>query len=394
HVAMQVDEFDVEKNAVHGHDINTGESVTVRFPSSPKEFAALFVYDKDKFDTDEKRENEARRQMRKQPSAESMAEKSKPGSIVQMQNVVKNRNDELVARWGKAVTTSPENQAGFTALVEVRKPYNDNETNPRRSANIVFVEDSFVPGEANLDKLESLLSNNRDGSLPFAFDAKSGVTVAVSTEEEAKGFRLMTGWDDEAREPINGLRENILRQPYDFREANAQTLLAAKVGIPFENLQAPEKADDGYNPEYLASLYDAILDSNADVSVGPTLQGNLMQYVREDVMDSEQREKIGKGSRLSDRGYFPAHIGVEKGGQIPDTNKTYTAGIRQILPTERFLTKTTDDRFMAVYVSEVAARISDVALTKQEAELEAAKKMQNEQERSRTAGQEFGQPAM
>jgi len=390
HIALAVEEFDTEKNAVSGYDISSGESVTVRMPST-KEFAALFV-NRDRFDTEEKRLTEAARQTRKQPTAASMAEKVKEGGVMQMQNVVRDNNDDLVARWANAVITDPSNQAAMSAMIEVNKPRDDKPDAPRRSATIVQVDEAFVPSPEKLDAVENLLSNNKDGGMAFNFEAKTGVTVAVSTEEESKGFRLMTGWDADEKASIQGLEANVTRQPYDFREANAQTLLAAKAGIPFEQLSAPEK-QDGYDAEYLSGLYEAVQNGDVDVSVAPTIQGNLMPFVRDRIIDSELRQDEGKGARLSNRGYFEAHIGLEQGKTIEDSNDRYPTGVREVAATG-FLRATNDEKFTPVWGGEIAARIADAAATKQEAELEAAKKMQNEQERSRTAGQEFGQPAM
>lgn len=390
HIALEVDEFDKDKNAVHGTNIATGESMTIRMPST-KEFAALFV-NRDRFDTEEKRLTEAARQTRKQPTASSMAEKVKEGGVMQMQNVVIDNNGDHVARWANAVITDPANQAAMSAMVEIYKPRDDKPDKPMRTATIVQVNEAFVPSPDKLDAVENLLSNNRDGGLPFSFDAKTGVTVAVSTEDESKGFRLMTGWDSENEVVIEGLQENITREPYDFREANAQTMLAAKAGIPFEDLKAPSKTE-GYDPEYLGSLYEAVQNGDVDVSVAPTIQGKLMPFVRDRVIDSEVRQDGGQGARLSNRGYFEAHIGIEQGGLVEGTNERYPTGIREIANTG-YLRATNDEKFTPVYGGEIAGRIADAAAAKQEAELQAAKKMQHEQGRSRTADQDFGQPAM
>lgn len=391
YIALAVDNFDTEKNAISGYDISSGESLTIRMPTT-KEFAALFV-NRENFDTDEKRLNEASRQTRKQPTAASMAEKVKEGGVMQMQNVVRDNNGDLIARWANAVITDPSNQAAMTAMVEVIKPRNDNPDAPRRAANIVQVNESFVPSPDKLTTVDNLLSNNKDGGMAFNFEAKTGVTVAVTTEEESKGFRLMTGWDPEEKAPIQGLEANVTRQPYDNREANAQTLLAAKAGIPFERLSAPEK-EDGYNAEYLNELYEAVQNGKVEVSIAPTIQGNLMPYVRDRVIDSELRQEQGNGAKLSNRGYFEAHIGLEQGNTIKDSNDRYPTGVREIATTTGFLRPTTDDKHTPVWAGEIASRIADVAITKQEAELETTKKTQNEQERSRTVSQEFGQPAM
>lgn len=390
HVALEVDEFDKDKNAVHGTNIATGESMTIRMASS-KEFAALFV-NRDKFDTDEKRMTEAARQTRKQPSATSMAEKVKEGGVMQMQNVVIDNNGDHVARWANAVITDPSNQAAMSAMVEIYKPREDKADKPIRTATIVQVSDSFVPVPDKLDAVENLLSNNRDGGLPFSFDARTGVTVAVTTEEESKSFRLMTGWDKDNEVVVAGLQENVTREPKDFREANAQTLLAAKAGIPFEDLKAPS-ATEGYDPQYLGSLYEAVQNGDVDVSVAPTIQGKLMPYVRDRVIDSEVAQDKGKGARLSNRGYFEAHIGIEQGGLVEGTNERYPTGVREIANTG-YLRATNDEKFTPIYGGEIAGRIADAAAAKQEAELQAAKKMQNDQERSRTADQNFGQPVM
>lgn len=388
HIALAVDKFDKETNAVKGHDITTGEAMTIRM-ASKDEFAALYV-NRDRFDTEDKRKTEAARQTRKQPSATSMEEKVSEGAVMQMQNVMIDNKGDYVARWANAVITDSSNQAAMSAMIEVNVPRNDEVDNPRRNANIVQVNEAFVPNTDNLSQIDNMLANNRDGGMDFAFEAKTGVTVAVSTGENTEGFRLMTGWDKEEGKAIEGLEANVTRQPYDFREANAQTILAASAGISFDDLKSPVQAD-GYDRDYMQGLYEAVKDKAVDVSVAPTIQGPLMPFVRDRVIESELKQEEGKGAaKLSNRGYFEAHIGLQQGDLKPDSNERYMTGIREVAATG-FLRPTNDKQHTPVWSGEIAARIADVAATKQQA-VEAAKAKTNDQGKDRSA--DMGQPTM
>lgn len=388
HISLEVERYDFEKNAVEGINIVDGSAMRIRMPSV-EEFAALHV-NRNNFDTDEKRLTEAKRQTKKQPTVESMAEKVKVGAVMQMQNVKIDRNGDNVARWMKGVTTDPANQAGLSAMIEINVPRDENEDNPTRNAIIVQVDEAFRPSSDNLDAISNALSNNAEKGMSIPFDAKTGLTVAASTGEENMGFRLMTGWDKTNETPITGLEANVTRPAYDNREAMAQTLLAASVGIKFDDLKEPVNAGE-YDRDYHAGLYDAVTEKEVQVGVAPTITGRLMQFVREDVMDGEMKEKAGKGAKLSNRGYFPAHIGLEQGSVIPDSNSRYPTSVRQVLQAEAFLKPTTDKTHSAVWSGEIAGRITDVASTK-EAELEAAKAKTNDQSKDRSA--DMGQPSM
>lgn len=390
HIAVQVDEFDKDNNSVKGFDIATGESVEVKMPTT-KEFAALFV-NRDRFDTDDKRLQEAARQTRKQPTATSMAENVKEGGVMQMQNVVRDINDDLVARWANAVITDPSNQAAMSSMIEINKPREDDPERPLRMATVVKVEDSFVPSPDKLDEIENLLSNNRDRMLEFNFDARSGVTVAVSTEEESSAARLMTAWDKDAGAAIEGFEANVTREPRDFREATAQTVLAAKGGVAFDQL-TPPSAKDGYDPEYQKALYEAVQEGEVEVAVAPTIQGSLMPFVRDRVIDSEVAQEAGKGARMSNRGFFPAHIGIEQGGLKPDSNERYSTGIREVAAAG-WLRATNDEKFTPVYSGEIAAQIADKAAQRQEVELAAAKSVEADSGKARDVEQDYGQPSM
>lgn len=365
HIALEVDTFDTEKNAFSGVNIETGEAMTVRM-ATRDEFAGFYV-SRNKFDTEDKRKTDAARQMRKQPSAASMADKVEVGSVLQMQSVFKLENGDHIARWVKSVTTSPENQAAMTAMVEINKPYDDDETKPVRKATAVLVDETFTPeGQGARENLDNLLTNNGEGRLPFDFAANTGVLVAFSNDEETQGYRLMTGYqevgegEEKKYEPILGLEENITRQPYDVRDAIAQTTLAAVTDVPFEDLQAPSKTDD-YDPDALRGLYDAVKAGELEVSAAPVVQGRLMPFVTDDVVASESAEKMNKGASLSQRGFFPAHFSLQLGDTKPESNERYATSFRDILQKEKWLRPTTDDKFTPVYSGEVAGRIADRA---------------------------------
>jgi hypothetical protein len=385
HVSLEIESFDRDNNTFNGVNIETGEQMSIRMASAD-EMARLYA--PRRIETDAERQSWGERQVAKQPTAKEQSRKGDIGGVIQMQNVKELPNGDHIARWNNYVSTSPEDQTAFKAEVEIfhrERKDNDGTTRNWRDVKAVLIDESF-PAEdpAAAAKIENLLSNNSQRELPMDFSVRTAAVVVLTVDDdpEKRYGRVFTEFDKESRQPVFGAEHNITRPTTSGYEAIGQTALAAVMDIPFEKLQHSKVDREKFDPEFARAVYDAVQSGDVKVSIAPQIQANVMQHLD----DALVREK-DQGKGLANRGFFSAHVGMEKGGLKEDSNESYDGSFRQILATS-FTPDKTQPSFVQRNIGEITSAIADTADIKRQ--MLPKPQMEKEQDHEQDQNASFG----
>jgi hypothetical protein len=386
HVSLEIESLDRDTNTFNGVNMETGEQMSIRM-ANVDEFARHYA--PRRIETDAERQAWAERSIAKQPSAKDQSRKGDIGGVIQMQNVKELPNGDHIARWNNYLTTSPDNQAAFAAEVEIfhRERKNEhNETRSWRDIKAILVDDAFpMEDPSSAAKVENLLSNNSQRLLPMDFDVKTAavVVLTIDGDEEKRYGRVFTEYDKEAKRSVLGADHNITRPTTSSYEALGQLALAATMDIPFERLQHGN-VQGGDDPEYARAMYDAIQSGDVKVSVAPQIQGNVMKHLDDELVATKDSPK-----GFANRGFFQAHVGMEKGGLIKDSNEVYDGSFRQILDSS-FTADKTSTNFVQRNIGEITSAIADSADRKREMMPKPQAEQAKEQDQEAAFGASMG----
>lgn len=357
-ITLQIEEFDHEKNAATGIT-SDGEVMTIRL-STKDEFADMYV-NRSRFTTQDARERIASQQTRKRPDTQGLNQKMQGDELgaIQFQSVKRKDDGELVARWVKSLTTSPEDTF-VNAQVQIKIPRSNEETagrDERRRVDIVL-EDTAAP--ATMELLDTLTSNKIAGDDGRQLDGQIRSTVVVAVQSandpsETPTSGVWTAWDGEAKTFKQG-GEALFEKPLNQHNWETMVPLAAAVGVPFKNL----KFDNGVNAqnrtENAPALYDATQAGNVKVAVAQGFTAEAMPKLRDTLVAAERDsiESDGRIAMMSDRGFFNADVGLRsRPGQEGYSAQTT---VKQILANE-FLAPKASDNYAPRTLETVGERI-------------------------------------
>lgn len=343
-ITLKVESFDHEANAATGVT-RDGELMTIRL-ANKAEFADIFV-NRSNHTTEDARNRLAAKQTGNRPDTAALQAKMDEGEAsIQFQSVRKLPNGDMIARWMESVATTAEDSY-VNAMVRVPIPRTNAETagaDDRRRADVVMVDASTA---ATMDSLNAFSLNRVSGDDGKTLDAASrgAVMVAIQSVDDpsdTSAALIWTGWDKEAKMPIDGGRA-LFDRPLNEFNFEHMVALAAQVGIPFDDLKFDNQRVNAESRAGVAALYDETKKGNFKVAIAPGFSAETMPRLTENLVKAEKNaaESQGRQAMMSDRGFFPADVGI----RLREGTEGYPdqIAVKQILPNEILAPKVSDN---------------------------------------------------
>lgn len=376
-IALEVSSIDHKSNVVTGFDLSTGEELTMNF-ATVGEYADFYA-DRRRFTTANDREQEASKQLAKQPSGKGLTRSGvEEGDVVQFQSVKELTDGKLIARWANSITTNAS--AGVDAYrrmeIQISIPTDDESTKkkyPRRTARAY---DMGATEPASLDALERMTDGQvrRHTGGALAAPMRNSVLIAVSDGVETKSVGVDMPWGDNG--PATGVDALFSKKldNFDFRQVSA---LAGRVGVPFEKLAFAEAGSRNAPKNIAAALAEAkdihaaAASGELGVTITPGFTGDLMLHAKTGVIQREKWAATNTRSiTLSERGFFTADVALMANAATtnPETGVTYSAqtAFKTVLPAE-FLKPVKDDNFIRRRISDLGDTAMEIGLAKDRA---------------------------
>lgn len=342
-VTLKIESFDHATNSATGVT-RDGEAMTIRL-ANKAEFADMFV-NRNVHTTEDARNRLATKQTGNRPDTSALQVKMDEGEgSIQFQSVRKMPDGQLVARWMESVATTAEDSY-VNAMVRIPIPRTNAETAgdmERRRADVVMVDSSTA---ATMASLNEFTLNRVPGDDGKQLDAASrgAVLVAIQSVDDpsdTSATLVWTGWDSDAKRPVDGGRA-LFDRPLNEFNFEHMVALAAQVGVPFDDLKFDNQRVNADSRTAVAALYDETQKGNFKVAIAPGFSAETMPRLTESVVKAEKNaaESEGRQAMMSNRGFFPADIGIrlrEGSDGFPDQ-----IAVKQILPNEILAPKASD----------------------------------------------------
>lgn len=342
-VTLKIESFDHGTNSATGVT-RDGEAMTIRL-ANKAEFADMFV-NRNVHTTEDARNRLAAKQTGNRPDTAALQSKMAEGEgSIQFQSVRKMADGQLVARWMESVATTVEDSY-VNAMVRIPIPRSNEETAgnvDRRRADVVMLDSSTAATMGSLNEFTLNRVPGDDGKLLDAA-ARGAVMIAVQSADDPSdtlATLVWTGWDKEAKRPIDGGRA-LFDRPLNEKNFEAMVALAAQVNIPFDDLKFDTQRVNAESRTAVSALYDLTRKGEYKVAIAHGFSAETMPRLTESVVKAEKNafESEGRQAMMSNRGFFPADIGLrarEGSDGYPDQ-----IAIKQILPNEILAPKSSD----------------------------------------------------
>lgn len=318
-IALRVEEFDVEKNAATGVNIETGEVQTV-YMVTKAEFAKLYV-NPQQHTNDKARMDQAERSLKKQPHVKKMASDARsPETVIQFQSVkqLNNEGGRLVARWANAVTTDSEREFAARAQVKVNIVPARDGREERRRITAYLIDQTVSASRDSVDAAYNGRLRADVGTDPFEETriARPFLVSVVDDNKRVESATVYQMWDSEAADVRTGI-DAVFDQKVGRFEVMAMSALAAKVGMPVEAVKFDVDENGKYGiraadvPEFekvRQAVYEAAQQGQLAVTITPGVQALTMKHLKDTLMTAEQG---GRGMNLTDRGFWEADISLQ-----------------------------------------------------------------------------------
>ncbi|WP_320188633.1 hypothetical protein RMS29_027665 (plasmid) [Agrobacterium rosae] len=306
--------------AVQGTNLKDGSEVVIRL-ADPDRFAKLYLNPNEDLALRVKQAEEqiARRTTMREIGA-ARGNKAVPiDGVISISNVRPDlENGELYGRWPNAVVTDPEKEVAIPATFEVRTTLAKHDGKEFKTAFIqaYFPKSALPSEEVNRAALDKMLSGRL---LDTGADMRTNIAVTVKLEDETGTYAFRPKMTQDAsgaytttKDVETALSGKITR----LNEAVAAVAVAAKAGIPFENLHIELPNQVGDKHDALRSLYESVADGSTPATFipGATLQPSRF------MVDAVLGRKVDQNGNVSnvrtpeqdlvDRGFVNGMLGV------------------------------------------------------------------------------------
>ena len=346
-VTLQVTEFDQEKNSITGVDPN-GEVMTVRL-ATQAEFADMYV-NRNVHGTEEARMAHAKKSLARRPDAKKVETFFNAGDdgvlgAVQISDVRKVGNGDLVGRWPKSLSTEPSD-THLQAQVRINRPRSNAETQGgtnRRKVDMVLPDTATSP---TMDVLNEMTQNRVTGADGRQLDGMINSAVMVGVEDVRNGSTggsfVLSPWDKDVKQFASGA-DAILDRPLNKFSWQTVVPLAAAVGKPFEELKFDERLPADIRNEAAADLYAETQAGNIKVAVAQGFKAEIMPEQVKDILRLEDlaRESDGGKAQMTDRGFFSADVSF-RSRESSDPQYADSVSVKDILETEYLVPQASD----------------------------------------------------
>lgn len=356
-IAVRVTKLDSSTNSVTGINMSSPEleEVTISF-ATVGEYAD-FYSNRNRFTNADARQQEASRQLAKQPTVKSLSRNAvEINDVVQFQSVKELADGKLIARWANAVTTNAQAADAFARMeimISIPKDKQSTEAKyERRVARAFNMADTAPASREALDDMTDAKVRNSDGRV-LEGSMRNAVLISITDGTDVKATGVDMPWGNGG--PATG-SDALFARPMDSFNYQPVAALAAKVGVPFERLSFVEAGstnapqDMKFAQETAREIYEASQRGDVGVAITPGYVGDLMLHIKQNIIAREQQAANNTRTvSLSERGFFTADIGLMSGVETndPKTGEVRPAqtAFKQILPAE-FMHPTSDDKFI------------------------------------------------
>lgn len=374
-LAIEVTSLDAASNSVTGINLSSpdNEEITVNF-ATVGEYADFYA-NRSRYTNADARQQEAAKQLAKQPTVKGLGRNGvEEGDVVQFQSVKELADGKLIARWANAVTTNKQEVDAYRRMEVMIAIPKDNASTAgkfeRRVGRAYDLEGTQPASREALDRMTDAKVRRSDGSALEGY-MRNSVLVSITDGVDVKSAGIDMPWGNGS--PARGAGE-LFARPMDNWNYQPLAALAAKVGVPFENLtfvdanarNAPrdiERARDAAR-----EIYDASERGEVGVTITPGFTGDLMLHIKQHVMKREEQAASNSRSvNLSERGFFTADVALMSTAESTDPEsgeiRPAQTAFKQILPAE-FLQPTGNENFIRRKASDLGDEAIRIATEK------------------------------
>ncbi len=336
--------------AVQGINLKDGSEVVIRLADAER-FAKLYLNPNDDLSL---RVQQAEQQIAKRTTMREIGaargNKAVPiEGVISISNVRPDlENGELYGRWPNAVVTDPDKEVAMPATFEVRTTLSKHDGKEFKTAFIqaYFPKSALSSDDVDRAELDKMLSGQL---LDTGAELRMNIAVTIKLDDETGTYAFRpkmtqdeTGKYTTTKDVEAALAGKITR----LNEAVAAVAVAAKAGIPFEQLRIELPNQVGDKTEALQDLYESVADGSTPATFipGATLQPSrfMVDAILGRKIDQDGKETTVRTPEqdLADRGYVSGMLGVRYVSN--ETGEIVSPVVKAMFPDGRLYKKDSD----------------------------------------------------